>query len=187
MEISNENNNENVTEITSLRIGNLENSENFVTENDGIENLLIQKNQLQLLDFKFILFILIIPLCISIISFIIVFIIFQKNSQLSEMRIFHDSYFTLDLNELKCHAKASSYYNTYLKRYMCVCNHIFTGNGISHCDSCGLLRKNNVLRIVGGVEAKANSWPMAVYLEQNYKNTYYFNNSYHTITKVRII
>jgi hypothetical protein len=181
MEIINENNFEDVSEITNLPIDNL-----VKDENDGIENSLIKLTDFKFFNFKFILFILITPLCISIVLLIIVFIIFHGNREINEIEMFYDSYFALESKVLKCHEKASSYYNSYLRRYMCVCDKRYTGNGVTHCDSCGIPRRTNVLRIVGGFEAVRNSWPMAVYLEQNYKNTYYFNNSNHVVTKVRL-
>ena len=177
-----------ITETSALKannlLANIKEEENLLNlESQNIElNGVTKLNEFKLLDLKFALFMLVVPLCIVISSFLVVFI-YQRIRENGGKTDFTDSHFSLNISALKCHKLAYPYYNTYMKRYQCRCLSRFTGNGVSHCDSCGMIRKNNVQRVVGGVEAKANSWPMAVYLEQEYKTRK--NNSKEIVTKVK--
>lgn len=137
-----------------------------------------------LLDFRFLLYVGIIPLGSAIILSLISFAYLNYES-LKSAEIDISLFWSLKPESLKCHEYAYPYYNSYLKRYQCVCLPIFAGNGRDKCDICGDIRKNNpFLRIVGGRKALANTWPMAVYLEQDYKHVYFINGSYLTVSKV---
>ena len=54
-------------------------------------------------------------------------------------------------------------------------NCLFGYNG-DNCDECGLVNANHNLKIVGGVEAVAYSWPSVVYINFNYTQLVYMGN-----------
>ena len=53
----------------------------------------------------------------------------------------------------------------------------FGYNG-DNCDECGLVNANHNLKIVGGVEAVAYSWPSIVYINFNYTQLVYMGNGF---------
>ena len=185
-------------DVLSLKVSNTSFKSNFASIDENLSSIslnvpkpskstrsvhnYIHVQKISLLDFKFLFITIILPICISIIIIQLI-LIFQSRS-INKIDII-ETHFSLDPNQLNCHKNAVPHYSTYFKRYHCVCKSTYTGDGRTVCDPCGAVRKTNAIRIVGGVEAIASSWPMAVFFEQTYKHTYLINKTLHPVKKVR--
>ncbi|CAF0860141.1 unnamed protein product [Brachionus calyciflorus] len=75
---------------------------------------------------------------------------------------------TVPCNVIKCHSKASKCINNWFK-VECICDYGYQGDGFKYCDECGLTSVSKNVKIIGGIEAMAHSWPSSVYLRFSYR------------------
>jgi hypothetical protein len=69
---------------------------------------------------------------------------------------------------MKCNLKASVCIN-YPFKIKCLCEYGYSGDGVNYCDECGLAYEAPNLKIVGGVDAVAYSWPATAVVSFSYK------------------